>query len=129
MNERIKVGDGYLELPSARPAFEQLKAEKPEIPEPLEELPYIYRPNDPFQSAVDEARAIASIGPSQKSWVKRAWFVLFVYGPLFYLEVHALILSLSMDEGRRLVNFLLVNLVILPAWFLYRSICKRRIEG
>jgi hypothetical protein len=124
----MKVGEVFLELPATIAPAQQVKAEKPEAPEALEEQPYIYRPNDPFQSAVDEARAIASIGPSQKPWVKKTWFVLFVYGPLVYAEIQVLMIALSMAEGSRLERFLLLNAVFLPVWLVYRNICKKRVN-
>jgi hypothetical protein len=127
MDKRIKVGDVYLQLAQPVSVFEKVEASKPETPEALEQQAYIYRPNDPFQSSIDEARAIASIGPSQKPWVKKAWFYLFVIGPLVYTETYVLIMAFDGAVTNRLGFFLLANLIILPVWLLYYSIVKPKI--
>lgn len=133
MNQRIKVGNVYVELPEggatpldlaagARP----LTAEKPDTPEPLEEPQYIYRPNDPFQSSIDEARAIASIRSSHQPWVKKTWFVLFVLGPLVCGELYALALATSTPGSDAWRVFLGANAIVLPVWLVYFSIWRRK---
>lgn len=135
MNQRIKVGKVYLEIQQAGsapidafPGRLPIKAEKPEMPEPLEEPQYIYRPSDPFQSPIDEARAIASIGPSHKPWVRKTWFVLFVIGPLVYAELKALAAALRVDETERWSAFLGINALILPLWGIYFAIWRRKVK-
>lgn len=133
MNQRIKVGNVYVELrdgggtsldltASARP----LKAEKPDTPEPLEEPQYIYRPNDPFQASIDEARAIASIQSSHQPWVKKTWFVLFVLGPLVLGELYALALAGRASADDAWKAFLGANAIVLPVWLVYFSIWRRK---
>lgn len=134
MSQRYKAGDFYLEVPagsaiSADPAAAQKKAEKPETPEPLEEPQYIYRPNDPFQSSIDEARAITSISHSHQPWVKKTWYVLFVIGPLVYAELFALSVFLGdggeYDAGR----FVLINMLVLPVWSVYYMIWRKKMKS
>jgi hypothetical protein len=130
--QRIKAGNFYLELPkgSSLPSVHPSAAappvaEKSDRPEALEESQYIYRPNDAFQSSVDEARAIASISASHKPWVRKTWFILFVIGPLVYAELFALAL-ISRGEG---VNswkaFLSANAFIAPVWLLYYALWRK----
>jgi hypothetical protein len=132
MTQRIKVGNVYFELPEGTehvldPAAQRIiKAEKPETPEPLEEQTYIYRPNDPFQSAIDEARAIASIGSAHKPWVRKTWFVLFVLGPLSYLVFFALAAAQHLS-GWPLLRSVLGGIgLMMPMWLIYFSIWRRK---
>ncbi|MFZ6731745.1 hypothetical protein ACO0LG_07470 [Undibacterium sp. Ji42W] len=132
--QRFKVGDFYLELPkgsaiSADPAAATVKADKPETPVPLEEAQYVYRPNDPFQASIDEARAIASISSSQKSWVKKTWFALFVVGPLVYAELIAIGLSINGDVSSPGLAFLISNALIMPVWLIYYTIWRRKVKS
>lgn len=135
MNQRIKVGDVYLQIPEGSgagidlaPKAMAVKAEKPETPEPLEEPQYIYRPNDPFQASIDEARAIASIGTSHKPWVKKTWFVIFIIGPLVYGELYALSLALREQGPESWQAFVGANALILPVWLVYYSIWRRKVK-
>ncbi len=135
MNQRVKLGNVYLELPEGEstsielvPKAQQLKAEKPEDPVPLEEQQYIYRPNDPFRFYIDEARAIGSIGASHKPWVKKTWFVIFVIGPLVYGELYALALALHDDSGESWKVFARANAVIIPVWLAFYSIWSRKVK-
>jgi len=134
MSEKIKVGEVYLHLStttntaiSITPDTRQLTAEKPETPEPLEAQPYIYRPNDPFQAGIDEARAISSISHSHKGWVKKTWFFLFVVGPLLLIELRALSLAISPGEDAA-KTFFLVNLMLFPPWLCYYLIWRKRVR-
>lgn len=137
MAQRIKVGTVYLEVqegafaPLRDPinAEQTLKAEKPETPEPLEDAQYIYRPNDPFQSSIDEARAIASITSSHKPWVRKAWFLIFVVGPLIYAELFALSLVLKNFTSSLWVTFAEANAFIIPIWLMYYSIWRRKVKS
>ncbi len=133
MTQQLKVGDAFLELPAGSevafsPALDaaRITAEKPETPEPLEDKPYIYRPNDPFQAQIDEARAIASIDASHKPWVKKTWFVLFVIGPLVYAQLLALSLTLEESGWEWFMLYLGANTIILPLWLVYYSIWRRK---
>jgi len=135
MNSKIKIGGVVFEVPAGSSASEQAQddsrqriASKPETPEALEETPYIYRPNDGFQSAVDEARAIASISSDQKPWVIKTWFILFVIGPLVYGQLFALALAQhrhGWDWVRAIAG---ANVLILPIWTLYYNIWRRRVK-
>lgn len=135
MNSKIRIGDVLFELPvgssvgGVSPQGDvPPQAGKPEAPESLDETPYIYRPNDPFQSAVDEARAIASISPAQKPWVIKTWFVLFVLGPLFYAQIFALAMAQNKYGWASFKAILTMNLVILPLWTIYYLIWRRRMK-
>lgn len=136
MGQRLRIGNVVLEVSansltelSETPTNRELKAEKPDMPEPLEETAYIYRPNDPFRAQIDEARAIGSISATHKPWVKRSWFVLFIIGPLVYAELSALAESLNDETGQPWMWFLGRNLLILPIWFLLYSIWRNRVRG
>ncbi len=133
MTQRLKIDKVYLELPAgseaafpSAPDATCITAEKPETPEPLEDTPYIYRPNDPFQVQIDEARMVASIDSSHKPWVKKTWFVLFVIGPLVYAQLLALSLTSQASGWEWLKRFIGANAVILPIWLLYYSIWRRK---
>jgi hypothetical protein len=135
MNSKIKIGDVIFEVPAGSSAAGQSKgvpppiqASKPETPEPLEESPYVYRPNDAFQSVVDEARAIASINSGQKSWVIKTWFVLFVLGPLFYAQCFVLAYAQYRQGWYWIRTIATLNLLILPLWSLYYGIWLRRMK-
>jgi len=136
MTQRIKVGDVFITLPEGKetplpysPGHDQLKAEKPDDPEPLEEPQYIYRPNDPFRAVIDEAHATASISSSHKPWVKTAWFLIFVVGPLAYAELAALASAIQDHTSSPVTVFLRHNALILPLWLLYFSIWRRKVKG
>lgn len=134
MVQRVKIGKVYLEMPEgatpiqAVPKWQPVKAEKPEDPEPLEEQQYIFRPNDPFRSSIDQARAIASINSSHKPWVKRAWFLLFIVGPLVYAELHALASALH-EHVSAWQAFLGSNALIIPLWLVYVFIWRRKVRA
>ncbi|MYN01298.1 hypothetical protein GTP41_04205 [Pseudoduganella sp. DS3] len=132
MSSKIEIGNIVFEVPEGSSASHSRnsgpEASKPETPEPLEETPYIYRPNDAFQSAVDEARAIASITSGHKPWVLKTWFVLFVIGPLVYAQLFALALAqhkYGWDWMRTVAG---ANLFILPIWSIYYGIWRRRVK-
>lgn len=135
MGSKIKIGDVVFEVPegssaSAPPAEDSptLQASKPDTPEPLEETPYVYRPNDAFQSVVDEARAIASISSEQKPWVIKTWFILFVLGPLVYGQLFALALAQHEYGWTWIRTIAGVNLAILPLWSIYYGIWRRKVK-
>lgn len=133
MTHRFKVGNVYLELPegsttsfSANPKVQPTKSEQPETPEPLEEPQYIYRPNDPFQASIDEARAISSIRSSHSPWVRKTWFALFVIGPLVYAQLFALALAQHETGWGWIKAFAGANVFIMPIWLIYFSIWRRK---
>lgn len=134
MSSKIKVGNVYLEIPdttittiTSTPDARSVKVEKSDVPEPLEVPQYIYRPNDPFQSGIDEARAISSIHTSHKPWVKTTWFILFVMGPLVVIELMAI--RMALDPGINAARgFLSVNAGLLPVWICYYLIWRKRMR-
>ncbi|HWU84076.1 MAG TPA: hypothetical protein VN028_01935 [Rhodocyclaceae bacterium] len=135
MSQRAKVGNVYVELPKGietatplAPKAGKLLPEKPEEPEPLEEPQYIYRPNDPFRAAIDEARAVASITSAHKPWVKAAWFAIFVMGPLLYIELYALSSALGETGLQAWRVFFTINLTFFPVWLLYLAIWRRKVR-
>lgn len=135
MIQRVKVGNVYVDLPKGSsttielaPADRPVKAEKPEVPEALEEQQYIYRPNDPFRSYIDEARAIGSIRASHKPWIKKAWFIIFLVGPLAYAELGALSSALNDKYSEPWQAFIGANLFILPIWLTFYSIWRRKVK-
>ena len=135
MTQRIKVGKVYLEIPvETTPTLEfpgqplLVKAEKPEMPEPLEQQDYIYRPNDPFQYAIDEARAIAGIGASHKPWVKKAWFIIFIIGPLLYAALNTLAVVLHSETSADWTALTGANFFLLPIWLIYLAIWYRTLR-
>lgn len=134
MVQREKIGNVYLEIPEsitktiqAVPKQQPLKADKPDEPEPLEEPQYIFRPNDPFRAPIDEARAIASITSSHKPWVKRAWFLIFIVGPLLYAELYALSLVLG-EAVSPWKAFFVENAFIMPFWLVFFFIWRRKVR-
>jgi hypothetical protein len=97
MSQRVKVGNFYLDVqagsspPDNHPdAGKTLMASKPETPEALEPQPYIFRPNDPFQSGIDRIEAAGRLSSTHKPWVKTAWLYIFVIIPLIFMELFAI---------------------------------------
>lgn len=135
MTSSIKVGNVIVEMPkgyseniSLHPEQKPIKAEKSDTPEPLETQPYIYRPNDPFQASIDEAHAIASITAQHQPWVKKTWFILFVIGPLLSIELGILASILTKPDANRWTTFLTAHAPIIPFWFLYYMIWRRKVK-
>ena len=135
MGEKIRVGRVYLELPedfiyggNLAGTPPQIRAEKPETPEPLENPVEIYRPNDPFQYEIDQARAVASINSTHKPWVRTTWFVLFILGPsaLFVLFGYSMIANQSTHSWGDFVVALVIFLLVFPPFL---SIWYRRGRG
>ena len=135
MSSKIKVGNVYLEIPettitaiTSAPEARPITVEKSDIPEPLEAPQYIFRPNDPFQSGIDEARAISSISTSHKPWVKKTWFILFVLGPLLVIELMAI--NIALDPRADTVRaFLIANAGMFPFWLCYYLIWRKRMHS
>ena len=135
MSKQIKIGNAVFDVPEESSSSitstgqeKPVQNVKPDTPEPLEEKPYIYRPNDPFQASVDEARAIASISTSHKPWVRKTWFVLFVIGPLVYVELMALAANRDLEGWEWGKSLAFANTIFLPVWLIYFSISKRRVK-
>lgn len=135
MGSKIKIGGVVFEVPEGSSASAPPpdntpppQASKPDTPEALEETPYIYRPNDAFQSVVDEARAIASISSEQKPWVIKTWFILFVLGPLVYGQLFALAFAQHQHGWTWIRTIASVNLLILPLWSIYYGIWRRKVK-
>lgn len=140
MNQNIKIGNVVFMLQNENaptielgsnelaPKSQPVNTERPETPQPLEEPQYIYQPNDPFRSSIDEAHAIASIRASHRPWVKTTWFILFIIGPLVYAELFALATALRDRGTDAWKTFFIVNVVIFPIWLIYFSIWRRKIR-
>jgi hypothetical protein len=129
--QRINLGNAYAELPMPEGSElgtspQHLLAHQPDEPEPLEEQPYIFRPNDPFRSYIDEARATGSISAAHKPWVRKAWFAIFVAGPVLYALALAFIVSLHEGSGAQV--YLSVALPLTPFWVIYVAIWWRKLR-
>jgi len=134
MNQRIKAGNFYLEIPTGgtsldnHPGAEKpLIPEKSDTPEPLESKPYIYRPNDPFQSSIDRIEAAGSLSPTHKPWVKTAWLCIFVICPLIFMELFALALKLNANGGWQ--SFGLMHLIMIAYGIMSYSIWLNKAKG
>jgi hypothetical protein len=133
MDQKIKVGNVTFEIPEGTTLAANgvatdtpLKAEKSDIPEPLEQPQYIFRPNDPFGASIDEMKAITSISASHKPWVKKTWFILFVIGPLVCAELFALAGAMSTRNMAPWQAFIITNMLVLPLWLVYYIVwCKQ----
>jgi len=134
MNQRIKAGNFYLEIPTGgtsldnHPGAEKpLIPEKSDTPEPLESKPYIYRPNDPFPSSIDRIEAAGSLSPTHKPWVKTAWLSIFVIFPLIFMELFALALKLNANGGWQ--SFGLMHLIMFAYGIMSYSIWLNKAKG
>jgi hypothetical protein len=135
MTQRIKIGNVYVEVPEGTAASAKLdapphsyEATKSDTPEPMEEQPYLYQPNDPFRASLDQAHAVTSIDSSHKPWVRKTWFALFVVGPLFYAQAFAFAIAYHGDRSKSLWVFLAINAFILPIWLIYFTIWRRNVR-
>jgi hypothetical protein len=137
MNQRIKIGNVYVDIPegtatSARFGLEpqSLVATKSDTPEPLEEQPYLYQPNDPFRSSLDQVRAVTSISSSHKPWVRKTWFVVFVVVPILFIELFAFAIAYLGDgnKAKALGAFVAINLFTLPICFFYLTVWRRKVR-
>src|SRR5215510_11516594 len=109
MSKTIKVGGILVEVPDDSPlagspdADESpaLTAEKPEEPEKLETLQYVYRPNDPFQANIDRVVVLRNIESSGKPWVRKAFVFFFLIFPMLIAEIAAVgALATQTEEDR-----------------------------
>ncbi len=104
-------------------------SENSEIIEPAEQE-YIYKPYDPGQSPVDRARATTNINNHDKSWVKKAWFIIFVIGPLAALGFIAFIMILSNEPLSGIIILLSVlSIIVFPFWLIHYLIWRRNIKS
>jgi Rad3-related DNA helicase len=134
MTQRIKTDHFYLEIQtegttlSRQPSAEQpVTAEKSDVPEPLEKKQYIYRPNDPFQSAIDRIEAAGIISVTHKPWIKTAWLYLFVIGPVACMELFALALKFKASGGWP--GFAILNVMAVSYGLLSYSIWLNKTKG
>jgi hypothetical protein len=134
MSQRIKAGNFYLDIPTDGTSLDnhpgaakRLTTEKPDTPEPLEPKPYIYRPNDPFQSSIDRIEAIGSLSATHKPWVKKAWLYIFVIFPLISVELYALALKFTANGGWQ--GFLLMHSIMLAYGLLSYSMWLNKTKG
>ncbi|NHZ84074.1 hypothetical protein F2P44_33155 [Massilia sp. CCM 8695] len=134
MTQRIKVGNFYLDvrtenasLDNLRSAQRPLIAEKTDTPEPLEPEPYIFRPNDPFQSSIDRIEAAGRLSPTHKPWVKTAWLYVFVICPLFFMELFTLALKFQVNGGWKAFAFM--HLIMLAYGFVSYSTWLDKTQG
>lgn len=134
MDQRIKAGNFYLDVRTRgssldnHPSAEKpLITEKSDVPEPLEAKPYIYRPNDPFQSSIDRIEAAGSLSATHKPWVKTAWLYIFVICPLVFMELFALALKFNARSGWQ--GFALMHLVMLSYGLMSYSIWLNKTKG
>lgn len=122
MPRTIKMGgmdviipdDSPLAPASAAGSTPQFQADKPEEPEKLESLPYVYRPNDPFQSSVDRVVALGNVQDT-KPWVKKAFLIMFLIFPASLMEITALNALIFEPPGDKLRKFVMYNVVGLVA--------------
>lgn len=109
------------------------RAEKPEVPDELEEHQYIYRPNDPFQFQIDQARAMASIGSSHVPWVRKAWFLLFIIWPPAQVALQSILSVVQSNTDQHWSTFgsLFIRTFtpILPIWLLCLYVWHRKIKS
>jgi hypothetical protein len=134
VNQRIKAGDFYLEVPTVgtsldnHPGVEKPRmASKSDTPEPLEPKPHIYRPNDPFQSSIDRIQAAASLSVTHKPWVKTAWLYVFVICPLIFMEMFAL--ATKFDANNSWTGFAFTHAFMLVYGLLAYSIWLNKSKG
>lgn len=134
MTQRIKGGDFYFEIPTKGTSLDNhpnvkkpLITEKSDTPEPLEPKPYIYRPNDPFQSAIDGIEAAGSLSTTHKPWVKRAWLYIFVICPLISMELFAP--ALKFKGNGEWPGFVLMHLIMLAYGLLSSSMWLNKTKG
>jgi hypothetical protein len=134
MTGRIKVGNFYFDIPTEGTSLENhpsaekpLIAEKSDWPEPLEPKPYIFRPNDPFQSSIDRIEAAGRLSTTHKPWVKKAWLWVFVICPLIFMELFALAQTFAANGGWQ--GFAFMHLFMLVYGLLSFSVWLNKTKG
>ncbi len=118
MAKIIKVGNVYVEIPDESPlaptsshdSSQPIRAEKPEHPDKHEPTPYIYRPNDPFQSSIDRIEALGNVHKVNKPWVRKAFIFFFLIFPFSLMEIVAVNALFVEPGGQKLKSFLMYNL-------------------
>jgi len=129
--KKIEIGNFSFEVPDNVSAGNNLpgtrvdiKAEKPDEPDQLEDAQYVFRPNDPLQYHFDHAKAVSTISSSQKPWVKKTWFIIFVLMPLVFGELAMSVLAVKTPpEGWKI--FAMMNVIFLPIWSIYYLIWRK----
>ena len=122
MSKTIKVGGIDVEVPddsplaygAGNPSPAELQADKPETPEKQETLPWVYRPNDPFQSSVDRVVALGNVHEA-KPWVKKTFLWAFLIIPFSIAEISAIDALVNKPAGQKLEQFVALNLAGLLA--------------
>jgi hypothetical protein len=134
VNQRIKVGNYYLDVPNGdrlpdnHPSVgKPLIASKSDTPEPIEPKPYIFRPNDPFQASIDRIEAAGCLSSTHKPWVKIAWLWVFVFCPLIFMELFALALKSQANSGWK--GFAIIHFFMLVYGLLSYSIWLNKARG
>jgi hypothetical protein len=122
MPRTMKIGGMDVIIPddsplASAPADEstpRFQAEKPDEPEKLESQPYVYRPNDPFQSSVDRVVALGNVQEA-KPWVKKAFLIMFLIFPGSLMETTAVNALIFEPPGEKLRKFIMYNVIGLIA--------------
>ena len=129
MSKTIDVGGMEIVLPDDSPletsagdsATTDLQADKPDKPEEIHSGPYVYRPNDPFQSPVDRVVALGNVQDA-KPWVRKAFLWIFLIIPFSVVQILAVGALVVMPEGEKLRQFLTINMMGLFAYAPYVAI-------
>jgi hypothetical protein len=134
MTQRIKAGNFYFDIRTEGTSLENhpsvekpLVTEKSDWPEPLEPKPYIFRPNDPFQSSIDRIEAAGSLSTTHKPWVKKAWLYVFIVCPLIFMELFTLALTFKANSGWQ--GFAFMHLIMLVYGLLSYSVWLNKTKG
>jgi hypothetical protein len=93
----------------------------------LEPQPYIFRPNDPFQSSIDRIEAAGRLSAAHKPWVKTAWLCIFVICPLIFMELFAIAGQSQANSGWE--GFAIIHLFMLVYWLLSYSMWLNKTKG
>lgn len=139
LDHNVRIGGVLFTLQQEKPTVElgpnelgprpqPVTVDIPATPAPREEPQYIYQPNDPFRSGIDEAHAVASISAAHRPWVRTTWFILFIIGPLVYVELFALATALRETGAEAWKTFFVLNVVLFPTWLIYFSIWRRKVR-
>ena len=143
MANKIKIGNVTMHLPDDFPSLPpssdslsfqpDIKAQKPDTPEKLEDPVYVYRPNDPFQAGIDRARAATRLNSDSPTWVKRTFVTVFIVFPFLCFETGAFALLLGGGGGavNRLLGFVVLNVFAMvwvsPFFVIARRARKKRV--
>ncbi|SMC20395.1 hypothetical protein SAMN02745857_00936 [Andreprevotia lacus DSM 23236] len=130
MSKKLEFGNLYVEVPddhilasraaSSTPATRA--AEKSDTPEPLEEQPYIFQPNDPFRASIDRVQAISSLERTDKAWLRHSVLFFMVLLPVGSLLVGGLVLEATSTKPHDIPLSLfmpLLGLVLTSPWLYF----------